>query len=96
MLGKIFGPKEERIIGDCRKLHNMDLHDLYCSQNITSDQIKDDEMGVTYVGREMHIGVWWGNLKETGPPGRRGLRWKDVYNWSKRNMMRCGLDSSGP
>jgi len=34
MLGKTFGPKEVSVIRDCRKLHNEDLRDLYCSHVI--------------------------------------------------------------
>jgi hypothetical protein len=33
-LRKIFGPKEEEIIWQCRKLHKEELHDLYSSSNI--------------------------------------------------------------
>ena len=31
---KIFGPKWEEVTGDWRKLHNEELHDLYCSTGI--------------------------------------------------------------
>jgi hypothetical protein len=31
---KIFGPQRNEIIGGWRKLHNMELHNLYCSANI--------------------------------------------------------------
>jgi hypothetical protein len=31
---KIFGPKRDEIIVDCRKLHNENLHTLYSSSNI--------------------------------------------------------------
>jgi len=30
----IFGPKRDEVIGDCRNLHNDELHDLYCEQII--------------------------------------------------------------
>jgi hypothetical protein len=45
MLRKIFGSKREEVTGDWRKLHNEDLHDLYCSQNITRLMTVDDVMG---------------------------------------------------
>jgi hypothetical protein len=32
-LRKIFGPKRDEVIGDCRKLRNERLSDLYCLQN---------------------------------------------------------------
>jgi hypothetical protein len=39
-LAKIFGPKMEKVIVDCRELHNEELHGWYCSPNVTGgDQI---------------------------------------------------------
>ena len=34
LLRRIFGPKRDEVTGKCRKLHNEELHDLYCSPNI--------------------------------------------------------------
>jgi hypothetical protein len=34
VLGKIFGPKRNEVIGVLRRLHNEQLQDLYCSSNI--------------------------------------------------------------
>jgi hypothetical protein len=34
MLRKIFGPKRDDVMGDWRKLHNDELHNLYSSPNI--------------------------------------------------------------
>jgi hypothetical protein len=33
-LRRIFGPKGDEEIGDWRKLHNEELHNLYCSPSI--------------------------------------------------------------
>jgi hypothetical protein len=33
-LRRIFGPKRDKVIGDWRKLHNEELHNLYCSTSI--------------------------------------------------------------
>jgi len=30
-----FGPKRDKETGQCRRLHNEELYDLYCSPNIT-------------------------------------------------------------
>jgi len=34
VLRRIFGPKRDQVTGEWRKLHNKELSDLYCSQNI--------------------------------------------------------------
>jgi hypothetical protein len=34
VLRRIFGPKRDEVIGGWRKLHNEELHNLYCSSNI--------------------------------------------------------------
>jgi hypothetical protein len=34
VLRKIFGPKRDEVIGGWRKLHNEELHNLYCSPSI--------------------------------------------------------------
>jgi hypothetical protein len=33
VLRRIFGPKSDEVIGGWRKLHNEELHNLYCSPN---------------------------------------------------------------
>jgi len=35
MLGRIFGPTREEVVGDCRRLHNEELHNLYALPNVT-------------------------------------------------------------
>jgi hypothetical protein len=34
VLRRIFGPKRDEVTGEWRKLHNEELHNLYCSPNI--------------------------------------------------------------
>jgi hypothetical protein len=34
VLRRIFGPKRDEVTGECRKLHNEELYDLYRSPNI--------------------------------------------------------------
>jgi len=34
VLRKIFEPKKNKVRGYCRRMHNDELHDLYCSLNI--------------------------------------------------------------
>ena len=33
VLRRIFGPKRDGVTVECRKLHNEELNDLYCSPN---------------------------------------------------------------
>jgi hypothetical protein len=34
VLRRIFGPKRDEVTGDCKKLRNEELHDLYSSPSI--------------------------------------------------------------
>jgi hypothetical protein len=34
VLRRIFGPKRDEVIGGWRKLHNEELHNVYCSSSI--------------------------------------------------------------
>jgi hypothetical protein len=68
VLGKIFGPKNEEVTEDWRKLHNDELHNLYFSPNIIR-MIKSRRMRwAGHVGRMerrgMHIGIQWESKKE--------------------------------
>jgi hypothetical protein len=35
LLRRIFGPKRDEVMGEWRKLHNKELHDLYFTPSIT-------------------------------------------------------------
>jgi hypothetical protein len=37
VLRRIFGPKRERVVGNWRRLHNEELHNLYASRNIIAE-----------------------------------------------------------
>jgi hypothetical protein len=46
VLRRIFGPRRDEVTGEWRRLHNVELNDLYCSPNIVlGDKIKKNEMG---------------------------------------------------
>jgi len=34
VLRRIFGPRRDEVTGECRRLHNEELNDFYCSPNI--------------------------------------------------------------
>jgi hypothetical protein len=68
VLRRIFELKRDEVMGECRKLHNEELNDLYCSPNIVR-VIKSIRMRwaghVARMGRgEAYTGFWWGNLRE--------------------------------
>jgi hypothetical protein len=60
---RIFGPRRVEVTGEWRKLHNEELHDLYCLPNIAR-VIKSRRLGwvghVTRMGRVgVYTGFWW-------------------------------------
>jgi len=104
VLRRIFGPRRDEVTREWRKLHNEELHDLYCLPNIVR-VIKSRRMRwaghVAHMGRgEACTGFWWGNLREgdhRGDPGTDGkmiLRWIfrkwDVGVWTGLSWLRIG------
>ena len=71
VLRGIFGPKRDELTGECRKLYNEEINDLFCSPNIVR-VIKSRRMRwAGYVARMGErrgvyrvLGFWWGNLRE--------------------------------
>jgi hypothetical protein len=68
VLKGIFGTKRDEVTGDWRKLHNEELYNLYCSQNIIK-MIKSRMMkwagNIARMGkRGTHVAFWWENQKE--------------------------------
>ena len=64
----IFGPRRDEVTGECGRLHNEELNDLYPSPNIVR-VIKSRRMRwagyVASMGEERGcIGSWWGNRRE--------------------------------
>jgi hypothetical protein len=54
VLRRIFGPKRDEVIGRWLKLHNEELHNLYCSPSIIR-MIKSRRM--RWVGHVAHMGI---------------------------------------
>ena len=63
-----FGPKRDKVTGECRRLHNEEFSDQYCSPNIVrviKSRIMRWAGHVACMGRgEVYTGLWWENLKE--------------------------------
>jgi hypothetical protein len=62
VLRRLFGPKRDEMTGDWRKLHNEELHNLYCSPSIIgmiiSRRMIWQGMYQNWGRRRMHIGYW--------------------------------------
>jgi len=71
----IFGPRRDEVTGECGRLHNEELNDLYPSPNIVRviKSIRKGWVGhVARMGEERKcIGAWWGNR-------RVGDHWGDL------------------
>jgi hypothetical protein len=66
----MFKPKRAEMMGDWRKLHNEELHNLYSSPSIIRMMNSNRMRGTGHVARigegrrVMHIGYWWESQKE--------------------------------
>jgi len=81
VLRRIFGLKRGEVTGECRRLHNEELNDLYCSPNIVR-VIKWRRMRsaghVARVGEERGVNrVLVGKPEGRSPLGRPRHRWVD-------------------
>jgi hypothetical protein len=81
VLRRIFGPKRDEVTRECRKLHNEELNDLYCSPSIVR-LIKSRRM--RWAGHVARMGerrgVDWilmGKPEGKRPLGRPRRRWED-------------------
>jgi hypothetical protein len=94
VLRRIFGPKKDEVIGEWRKLHNEELHDLYSSPTIVrvikSRRLRWAGIYRSWGRREACIGFWWGNLRE-GP----WRRWEDNIKMDVQEVGFGGMDWIG-
>jgi hypothetical protein len=81
VLRRIFVPRRDKATGEWRKLHNVELNDLYCSPNIVR-VIK--LIRILWAGHVARTGdrrgifrVLVGKLEGKRPLGRPRLRWED-------------------
>jgi len=78
VLRRIFGPNRNELTGECRKLHNEELIDLYCSAD-TIPVIKSRRMKwAGHVARRKSLyRVLMGKPEGKRPLGRSRCEWKD-------------------
>ena len=95
VLRRIFGPKRDMVTGEWRKLHNVELNDLYSSPNIVR-MIKSRRMrwaghvARMEEGRGVHK-VFVGKPEGKRPLGRPRRRWEDNIKMDLQEVGRgCG------
>jgi hypothetical protein len=81
VLRRIFGPRRDEVMGEWRKLHNEELHNLYSSPDIIN-QVKSRRM--RWAGHEARKGqdrkvykALVGKPEGKRPLGRPRRRWED-------------------
>jgi len=96
VLRRVFGPKRDEVTGECRKLHNEELNDLYCSRNIVR-VIKSRRM--RWAGHVARMGERRGVYRVLAgkPEGKRQLRrprrrWEDNIKMDLQEVGRGGMD----
>jgi hypothetical protein len=74
VLRRIFGSKRDEVMGEWRKLHNEELHDLYSSPSIIRIFKSRRMRWAGYVARTERRGtrlVYWWKRNEKRPVGRQ-------------------------
>jgi len=91
VLWRIFGPRRDEVKGECRRLYNEELNDLYSSPNIVR-VIKSIRMEwAGHVARMSEggggIGSWWRNRREGDYWGNLGLNGWIILEWISRRWV---------
>jgi hypothetical protein len=94
VMRRILVPKRDVVIGDWKKLHNEELHNLYSSPNIIR-KIKSRRMRLAE-----HVARMWnkrnayvilmGKPEGKRPLGRSRRRWEDNIKMNLREIAWCG------
>jgi hypothetical protein len=95
VLRRIFGPKRDEVMGEWRKLHNKELHDL-CSSPSIIRIIKS--RGMRWAGRVELMGEKWNAyrlLVGKRPLGRPRRRWVHNIRMDLREVEWGDLDWIG-
>jgi hypothetical protein len=92
VLRRIFGPKRDEVMGGCKKLHNEDLHNLYCSPRIIR-MIKSSRMRCSTKREKRNAcRLLVGKPEEKKPLGRPRRRWVDVIKMDLREIGLGGME----
>ena len=88
VLRKIFGTKQDEITGEWRKLHNAELHALYCSPNIIRSLKSRRLRRAGHVARMEQSRNAYSVLmgKHERPLGRPRHRWEDNIKMDLREV----------
>jgi hypothetical protein len=85
VLGRIFEPKRDEVMGKWRKLHNEELNGLYSLSNIVRVIKSRRSRWAGHVARmgkgEVCTGFWWGNLRERDRWGDPGVDGRIMLGW---------------
>jgi hypothetical protein len=93
LLRRIFVPKRDVVAGECRKLHNEELHILHPSPNINRQIKSIKSRRMRWVGHVARMGedrnvykVLMGKLEGKRPLGRPWCRWEDGIRMDFRDI----------
>jgi hypothetical protein len=93
VLRRTFGPNRNEVVGDWKKLHNEELHNLYSSPNII--RMINDEMdraSSTNGETKNAYRILVAKLEGKGPLGRPRCRWVDNIKIDFRELGWDGMD----
>jgi hypothetical protein len=88
MWSRILGPKRDEVTREWRKLHNEELNDLYCSQNVRVKVARLSGGGGVY--RSL-VGKHEGKR----PLGRPRRKWEDNIRMDLQEVGYGGMDCIG-
>jgi hypothetical protein len=100
VLRRIFGPKRDKGMGEWRKLHSGELHNLYSSPYIIRQMKSSRIRWVGHMARwergETRTGFWWQSRREKDHLEGQGVDGRIGSEWTLGRLVGgCGVDSPG-
>jgi hypothetical protein len=96
VLRRIFGPRRNEVTGEWRKIHNVELNDLYCSINIVrvtkSRRMRWAGHVTRMRERRGEYSVLVGKPEGKRPLGRPRRRWAYNIKMDLQKVVRGGMD----